>query len=235
MMNTDITRRYWVGGCACLGIASTQRALARPSINTDYHEIKDAQSALVKLKEGNLRFSSDKQLHIHEKKAWRSKLLDKQKPFASILGCSDSRVPPELVFDVGFGELFTIRLAGNIIAEDVVGSLQYAVAHLHTPLVIVMGHEGCGAVTAAVDSMLTASHERSHIEMLLKAIKPGLAGLDLKQERKLLLKEAVKANVLWSMKTLSSLPEAQRAIKDGRVTLVGAIYELDTGKVRFMN
>ncbi len=83
------------------------------------------------------------------------------------LGCSDSRVPPELIFDVGFGELFIIRLAGNIIAEDVNGSLQYAVSHLHTPLVVVLGHEGCGAVGAAVEAMIHRSKELKHIEALI--------------------------------------------------------------------
>ena len=106
-------------------------------------------------------------------------LVESHNSFATILGCSDFRVPPELVFDVGLGELFIVRLAGNIIAEDVIGTLQYAVAHLHTPLVIVLGHEGCGAVTAAVDDMLHVNHEPSHIEALLRLIEPGLAKVDL--------------------------------------------------------
>ncbi len=141
---------------------------------------------------------------------------------------------PELVFDVGLGELFIIRLAGNIIAEDVIGTMQYAVAHLHTPLVVVMGHEGCGAVTAAVDDMLNKTRELAHIEALLQLIRPGLTHLDLEQERQPLLHAAVEANVRWSMQQLLALPESQRAIQKGNVTLVGAVYELATGNVRFL-
>jgi carbonic anhydrase len=172
--------------------------------------------------------------HTHENASWRNMLVEGQKPFATILGCSDSRVPPELVFDVGLGELFIIRLAGNIIAEDVIGTLQYAVAQLHTPLVVVMGGAGCGAVTAAIDEMLHTDHEPSHIEALLQLIKPGLAQLDLKQDRNALLRAAVEANVRWSMQQLAAVPEGRRALREGRLTLVGAVYELATGNVRFL-
>ncbi len=109
-------------------------------------------------------------------------LVESQKPFVTVVGCSDSRVPPELIFDVGFGDLFTIRLAGNIIAEDVIGSLQYAVAHLHTPLVVILGHEGCGAVAATMEEILHKTKELKHIESLIQSIKPGLKQLDLKLE-----------------------------------------------------
>jgi carbonic anhydrase len=97
-----------------------------------------------------------------------------------------------------------------------------------------MGHEGCGAVTAAVDEMLHSDHEPAHIEALLQLIKPGLSQLDLQQERKSLLRAAVEDNVRWSMRQLLALPEAQRAMKEGRATLVGAVYELATGNVRFL-
>jgi carbonic anhydrase len=189
---------------------------------------------LAHLKAGNRRFMEGRARHTHENASWRNMLVEGQKPFATILGCSDSRAPPELVFDVGLGELFIIRLAGNIIAEDVVGTLQYAVAHLHTPHVVVMGHEGCGAVTAAVDDMLHTNHEPSHIEALLQLITPGLAQVDLKQDRDALLRAAVEANIRWSMRQLAALPEGRRALRDGRVTLAGAVCELSTGKVRFL-
>ena len=152
-----------------------------------------------------------------------------------MVGCSDSRVPPELIFDVGFGDLFTIRLAGNIIAEDVIGSLQYAVAHLHTPLVVILGHEGCGAVTATVEEMLHKAKEPEHIESLIHSIKPGLKKLDLKQHGDALLHAAVEANVRWSMRQLIALPGANRALREKRVALAGAVYELNTGRVRFLD
>jgi carbonic anhydrase len=236
MKGPDLSRRQWLSACGCLGLGSTEASAARRRVEQPVAEPApaDASGALARLKQGNLRFVEGRARHTHENASWRHELIEGQKPFATILGCSDSRVPPELVFDVGLGELFIIRLAGNIIAEDVVGTLQYAIAHLHTPLVVVMGHEECGAVTAAVDDILKKDHEPSHIEALLQLIEPGLSRLDMKQERSALIRAAVEANVRWSMQQLLALPEGQRAIKEGRVTLVGAVYELATGKVRFL-
>jgi carbonic anhydrase len=233
MKGYGLTRRQWLNGSACLGLAATESAAAQTDADSEPYPT-DAQAALQRLITGNRRFMEGKARHTHENASWRNLLVEGQKPFATILGCSDSRAPPELVFDVGLGELFIIRLAGNIIAEDVIGTLQYAVAHLHTPLVVVMGHEGCGAVTAAVDEMLQADRELAHIEALLQLIKPGLVHLDLEQERKSLLQTAVEANVRWSMQQLLALPEAQRALQERHVTLVGGVYELATGHVRFL-
>jgi carbonic anhydrase len=109
------------------------------------------------------------------------------------------------------------------------------VAHLHTRLVVVLGHEGCGAVTATVEEMLNRATEPEHIESLIRSIKPGLGELDLKQDRETLLRASVEANVRWSIRQLTALPEAKRAIQDKRVTLVGAVYELGTGRVRFLD
>ena len=117
---------------------------------------KDGQEALQRLIEGNDRFAKGTSSHPHESSEWRSRLREEQLPFATIIGCSDSRVPIELLFDQGFGDLFIIRVAGNVVSTDEKGSIAYAVAHLHTPLILVLGHEGCGAVTAALlpDSVL---------------------------------------------------------------------------------
>ncbi|MGZ8907662.1 MAG: carbonic anhydrase [Methylobacter sp.] len=238
MTNPLITRRQWLFGacCASLGMASCVADKASvPGLIDMVPYPRDADEALVRLKQGNQRFMNDKPRHAHEKASWRSLLVESQKPFATVVGCSDSRVPPELIFDVGFGDLFTIRLAGNIIAEDVIGSLQYAVAHLHTPLVVVLGHEGCGAVAATVEEMLDKAKEPEHIESLIKSIKPGLNNLNLKLDREILLRAAVEANVRWSMRELLALPEAKRALQEKRVTLSGAVYELSTGRVRFLD
>lgn len=238
MTNSLITRRRWLLStcCAGLGIAIGKAAetIGSDIIDTEPYP-SNANEALARLKNGNQRFVDDKPRHAHENPSWRSLLVESQKPFATVVGCSDSRVPPELIFDVGFGDLFTIRLAGNIIAEDVIGSLQYAVAHLHTPLVVIMGHEGCGAVAATVEEILHKTKERKHIESLIKSIKPGLQKLDLKLEHDTLMRSAVEANVRWSMRELLALPEAKLAVKEKRVTLIGAIYELNTGRVRFLD
>lgn len=238
MTRSLITRRQWLFStcCVALGIASgcATETSSLVAIDTEPYP-RTASEALTRLKTGNQRFVDDKPRHIHEKSSWRSLLVEAQKPFATVVGCSDSRVPPELIFDAGFGDLFTIRLAGNIIEEDVVGSLQYAVAHLHTSLIVILGHEGCGAVAATVEEMLHKTKELEHIESLIQSIKPGLNGLDLKQNHGTLMRAAVEANVRWSMSQLLQLPEAKRALAAKRVTLVGAVYELGTGRVRFLD
>ena len=139
-----------------------------------------------------------------------------QHPFATILACSDSRVPPELVFDQGFGDLFVIRVAGNIIATDVVGSLAYAIRHLQTSLVVVMGHESCGAVTAAVDALDGRGHEPRLIAALVAAIEPGLKDLPAELTGADRVHAAVEANVRWSMRQLAAIPEGQLRLRRRR-------------------
>jgi carbonic anhydrase len=238
MKKHGITRREWLVGASCLGLGMVSACgtqVPRSGAISLEHLPRNAAEGLLRLKAGNRRFMDDKPVHTHENASWRHHLVEEQKPFATVLGCSDSRAPPEMIFDVGFGDIFTIRLAGNIIAEDVIGTLQYGVAHLHTPLVVVMGHESCGAVTATVEEMLGKPKEREHIEALLALIKPGLSQLDLKLDRVALMQAAVEANVRWSMQQLIALPEAKRALREKRVTLVGAVYELNTGQVRFLD
>ena len=118
--------------------------------NVDEISPESGEQALEWLLQGNKRFVEGKSQHRREGIAWREKLTEEQHPFATILGCSDSRVPIELLFDQGFGDLFIIRVAGNVLGADERGTIAYAVDHLHTPLILVLGHEGCGAVTAAM-------------------------------------------------------------------------------------
>lgn len=237
MTNLTLTRRQWLFSACCAGLGIASGCTAPTGLGNI--EMKpypsDANSALARLKEGNQRFMDETPRHLHEKASWRSLLVETQKPFATVVGCSDSRVPPELIFDVGFGDLFTIRLAGNIIAEDVVGSLQYAARHLQTRLIVILGHEGCGAVAATLEEIQNKAKEPKHIESLIKSIKPGLEQLDLELDRDALLRAAVEANVRWSMRQLYALPEAKRALQENKLTLVGAVYELKTGRVRFLD
>jgi carbonic anhydrase len=126
-------------------------------------------------------------------------------------------------------------LAGNNIAADVIGTIQNGVAHLHTPLLVVLGHEGCGAVDATLEEMLHKPTELKYVGALIRLIKPGLKELDLNMDRTALLSAAVEANVRWSMRQLSSMPEGARALREKRVSLVGGVYELATGRVRFLD
>jgi len=194
----------------------------------------DPAAALKRLMDGNDRFVRDEPRPQHVGRKWRQMLTKQQQPYATILGCSDSRVPPELVFDEGFGDLFIMRVAGNVIADDVMGSLAYAANHLRTKLFVVMGHEGCGAVTAAVESLLGNSKEPEHIESLLQMITPGLKQIDRGLPRSQLISAAVEANVRYSMRHVAHCPQAAQALEEKRALLVGAVYDLETGKVRLL-
>ncbi len=194
-----------------------------------------AAEALARLQSGNLRFVRGK---MHFPTTWKGVLADLakgQQPYATILGCSDSRVPPELVFDTGLGELFIVRVAGNVLGPAIKGTLQYASAHLHTPLFVVLGHEDCGAVQAALAAKFHGTRHPSQIEILLENIFPALDGLDATLPAESLLQAAVEANVRWTMRVLRKTPEGRAHAAAGVMKLVGAVYELGTGRVRFLD
>jgi carbonic anhydrase len=182
-----------------------------------------ADEALLRLQEGNRRFLAGKARFPTVQKEVLADLAKGQRPYATVLGCSDSRVPPELLFDAGFGELFIIRVAGKVIGPTIAGTLQYAGSHLHTPLFVVMGHEGCGAVEAAVASKWQGVRQGSRIEILLENILPALDGLDPALPPEELMRAAVEANVRWTMKTVTESPEWQARLGEGVLRLVGAI------------
>ena len=187
-----------------------------------------ADEALARLIAGNERFVSGKARFPAVRKDILKRLAKGQRPYATVLGCSDSRVPVELLFDAGFGELFVIRVAGNVISPEVMGSMQYAGTVLRTPLFVVLGHEGCGAVQAALAAKLEGTRQGRHIEALLANILPGLRDMNSP-----MLAAAVEANVRWSMHQVLETPEGKAGAARG-VKLVGAIYELETGRVRFL-
>jgi carbonic anhydrase len=193
-----------------------------------------APQGLRRLIAGNRRFRAGKARFPFVCQKTFSDLAKGQHPFATIVGCSDSRVPPELLFDAGLGELFIVRVAGNVISPEVMGSIQYAGSHLHTPLFVVLGHEGCGAVMAALENKLEGVRQRSRIQLLVDSILPGLPRMDPRLSRQEQLARAVEANVRWSMKQLLATPEGKRAVREGRAKLVGAVFELATGRVRFL-
>jgi carbonic anhydrase len=193
-----------------------------------------ADEALARLKEGNARFVAGEARFPTVQKEVLAELALGQQPYATILGCSDSRVPPELVFDAGFGELFVVRVAGNVLGPSILGTLQYAGSHLHTPLFVVMGHEGCGAVKAAIASKFHGEEQKSRIEVLLENILPALDGLDATLPSEALLEAAVEANVRWTVRELLETPEARARAATSGMRLVGAVYDLDTGRVRFL-
>jgi len=202
-------------------------------MRTETVPLRTADEVLARLIEGNERFVRGEARFPTVQKEQLAAMAKAQQPYATILGCSDSRVPPELIFDAGFGELFVIRVAGNVISPEVMGSLQYAAVHLATPLFFVLGHENCGAINAA----LAAKHgaqEPSRIAVLLDNILPGLRDLPPELITDAETHAAVEANVRWSMHQLLETPEAKARLDEGRTKLVGGVYELASGKVQML-
>jgi carbonic anhydrase len=194
----------------------------------------EADEVLQHLKDGNERFARGEPRFAVEHKELLAQLARAQRPYATIIGCSDSRVAPELIFDAELGELFIIRVAGNVISPEVMGSIQYAGVHLKTPLFVVLGHEGCGAVTAALDAIHRGQQQPSRIQKLLDDIIPGLSGIEPGLAPDVELQRGVEANVRWSIAQLRATPEVQAREKEGKMKLVGAVFEIATGRVRFL-
>jgi carbonic anhydrase len=193
-----------------------------------------ADEALKRLRDGNARFMRGEARFQTVQKDILAELTNGQRPYATIVGCSDSRVPPELVFDASFGELFVIRVAGNVLDPAVMGSIQYAAMHLRTPLFVILGHEGCGAVQAALALRNEGALQPSRIAVLLDSILPGLENVDAALPPPVQLSAGVEANVRWSMRQLLETPEGRARMAEGVLKLVGAVYELETGRVRFL-
>jgi len=200
-----------------------------------------AADALARLSEGNRRFVANKTVQTgFSNTARRIELVDSQEPFAIVLGCSDSRVPAELVFDQGFGDLFVIRVAGNIVAPSQVGSVEFAASRFGTPLVVVMGHSQCGAVVATLEELqgraTTASKSlRSIVDRVRPSVEPLLVNRAT-DDNGALVREAVRANVRASVNHLRHGSELlERLIIEERLVVVGAEYSLETGMVDFFD
>jgi carbonic anhydrase len=188
--------------------------------------------ALARLKAGNDRFAHDAaqgQPIGHDR---RAVLAKGQSPFASILSCADSRVPPEIVFNQGLGDLFVVRAAGEVADRSVIASLEYGVEHLHTSLLVVLGHEMCGAVKAASESTGHGSLG-PNLDYLLKAIQPAVARAASAPEQQR-LKTAILANVDQQIQdTLQASTLLRTHVEEHKLTIVGAYYELESGQVTF--
>ena len=215
-------------------VSSAAVSRRSPIVTPVYQPAYSAEDALSRLKEGNARFISGRARFPTVQKEVLADLAKGQRPYVTILGCSDSRVPPELVFDAGLGELFVIRVAGNVLGPSIVGTLQYAGTHLHTPLFVVLGHEGCGAVAAAISERFEGTRHRSRIALLLKSIAPALDNLDRNLPPPALLSAAVEANVRRTVQELLATPEGKARTRQGDLRLVGAVYDIATGRVRFL-
>jgi carbonic anhydrase len=193
------------------------------------------EEALARLREGNVRFVSGEGSAM---RSWQPSLALGQSPFAVILGCADSRAPAEYVFDQGLGDLFVIRVAGNIVAPSLVGSIEFAASQFGTRLVVVMGHTQCGAVRATVRALKRAretSPESRNLESITSRIAPHIEHLLEGDGDDMPLDEAVRVNALASARELpNASPILEKLVALGRVTIVAAVYDLATGRVNFL-
>ena len=184
--------------------------------------------AIERLLEGNRRYAANKPT-LDESERRRIEVAHKQEPFACIFGCVDSRVPPELLFDQGLGDLFVIRTAGQVMGRTVLGSLEFGVAELHIPLIVVLGHERCGAIKAAMDILERQATAEAEIMYLVEALAPAVeagkkAGGDVWDQ-------AVRAQIALVVERLRYSPILERAVAEERLRIVGAWYNLETGLV----
>jgi carbonic anhydrase len=199
-------------------------------LSTSKNLTASGEVSLQKLIEGNNRYTSGRLLTKDLGAGRREDLLKGQNPFAVTVSCSDSRVPPELLFDQALGDLFVVRTAGNVVDEIAIGSVEYAVDHLHTPLVVVMGHENCGAVKAAVDG----GEAEGSIGAIVEKIEPSLVKVKAAGAAGAQLYEAAAdENIISTLRDLQKSPVIQHLLAKGKLALVGAKYHLGSGEVVF--
>ena len=204
-------------------------SLANLSTGQNAGEKITADSVLAELKTGNKHHMAHRYQHPHETLDRQRQLVSGQHPHAEILSCSDSRVPPEIVFDQGLGDLFIIRVAGNVASDTEIGSLEYGAEHLHIPLLVVLGHESCGAVTAAVQGGPPEGHIAALVDLIKPAVEKtrGMPGDPVAN--------TVRMNVEMVVKQLrSSTPILSELVAHGKLRIVGAVYSIETGLVTWL-
>jgi carbonic anhydrase len=221
-----------VGGALLLALAlrsgSPVRAEDAHAVAADGPTSAQATSMLM---EGNARYVAEKSEHPNQSAKRRADVAKGQRPFAVILACADSRVGPEVIFDAGLGDLFVVRVAGNIADDSVLGSIEYAVEHLGAPLVVVVGHERCGAVQATVDTVAAGQAPPPHLDALINAIKPALAE-EKPTPAETLVDRVIDANVRNVVHKIAADEPVAALVKEGKVQVVGGRYDLDTGEFK---
>jgi carbonic anhydrase len=202
---------------------SNSLALAQVKVSVD--------EAIARLKEGNLRFTEGKSIKPHQNFDRIKEVAMGQSPFATVIGCSDSRVPNEIIFDQGLGDLFIVRTAGQVSTYASWGSIEFAEEILGTKLIVVLGHTQCGAVNAAVN----LPEVPGHIVTLINAIKPAVVNAKKKQPDDL-LDSAIRENILMQVEQLRNLePVLAKRVRDNSIKIIGALYHLETGEVEFLS
>lgn len=221
------------GGLVAAGLGKTwgesEAAIASEILQTTTPDPRTPDEALQLLIKGNQRFSSNKIKHPNQDVIRLREVAVGQKPFAAILGCADSRVPSEIVFDQGLGDLFVCRVAGNVATPEEIGSLEFGTAVLGSKVIVVMGHERCGAV----DATLKGASVPGQVGSLLDAIRPSLERV--KGKRGDALENACKANIAYQIEKLKASPVLSERIAAEKLKVVGGYYDLDTGIVSWIS
>lgn len=221
-------RASLVGGMGAAFATSVQAAPALADVDP---LTRDADEALEFLRSGNQRWRAVASQHPNEAGDRREELVEGQSPFALVLGCADSRVPPELVFDRGLGDLFTVRSAGQVLDLSVMGSVVYAVEHLEVPLIVVMGHATCGAVDAAVEAHHTGELPHGHVGRLVEEILPVVESAPEDDDEDAFLDSCVRANADHIAELLRQDEELRGFVERGSLRIVAAHYDLATSRV----
>lgn len=228
-------RQLLRGGAAILGIAAAQLAWPgmRAAAAAPRRQQPDPNTALQRLLDGNQRFVSDVLLNPNRSAERRAQVAPSQEPFAVILGCSDSRVSPEVIFDQGVGDLFVVRVAGNVVTDEGAASIEYAVTTFGTPLVLVLGHNRCGAVQAAVKVASTGATLPGSLPALVRALQPAVTAT--KRQPGDPVENAGRANVSLAVGGLTAF-DASLAdrVRSGSLRVAGGYYDLDTGLVEII-
>jgi len=215
------------------GAGKTPLPATYPKVPPEPENVLTPDQALERLMEGNRRHETGQSAVSQDTHTPQDALVKGQNPYAAILGCADSRVGPEQCFDESHGDLFVARVAGNYVTVDFLATLEYAVAVLHTPLIMVLGHEGCGAVKAAIDAMDRNEQFPGHIQTMATALSP--AARAAKDMPGTLYDNVVKMNVILTVAELkNSAPILSQAVKDKKIRVVGGIYQLGTGRVELV-
>lgn len=193
-----------------------------------------AEQAVQKLLDGNARFVSGNVEHPNQSAERRAEVVSGQHPFAIVVGCSDSRVPPEIIFDQGIGDIFVVRTAGQVMDDAALGSIEYGAEHLGIPLVVVLGHDSCGAVKATVEGGEAPGHIASLVEAIQPAVDEAAKGMSETNEEEL-LNASIDINVKNIVEQLeTSEPILSELVEEGELTIVGARYHLDSGEVEIL-
>lgn len=226
-------RRVLAGGLALAGAAAAMRLGIAPALAQAAPNAIGPDAALARILEGNARYAANLSANA-DYSAGRAARAQAQYPIAAIVGCADSRAAPELLFDQPPGELFVTRVAGNFVNDDGLASLEYGVKFLGVPLIMVLGHSGCGAVSATIKVVQEDVTLPGHLPGLVDALRPGIkAAIAAKPAD--LLAEATKQNVLHNVARLqAATPIVSEFVAGGKVKVVGAVYDIATGKVNLV-